>query len=255
MNDIKIEFFTISFFTNSAPYDLPALRNRIDESLSWLKSEFEIEPKGRMLEYLIHINNFECYRGNFGRETFYCVHSIAEAIQIADIHSILKVHHSDQFRKTLKQAIYGISFRDKDPGKDGSRNFAFELSVAANYALSGLDVDLSTTTDVVVVSPSILVECKRVSSFNKIRARIDEAIDQIKKPSGVNPRVGVIHIDVTQIVNDGHVVFVINETGFPFSITPPSSDTEVIEDQRRAAHRRNVESAPAWRKSGKHQSV
>jgi len=223
---------------NVAPYNsnehLLGFQKRTEDCCEWLKNEIELDIKGRIPEYIKHIKKYEKIRGHFGTEMYYFLHSINEMNQIILFCESLQDQKSKQFKGTVKDSIYGLKFRfdSVKKGDDKSRNYLFELTTASDYAKNNYTVDLSTRTDIIVESPFFSIECKRISSESQIQKRVEEAIDQIKLKEENKPHQGVIYIDITGLFENSHTIFISNETGFPFSIAPPSDNIEVIESIR-----------------------
>lgn len=48
-----------------------------------------------------------------------------------------------------------------------------------------------------------------------------------------SPLKGVVYVDITDIFDQSHSIYVVNETGFPLNKMPPSTDQDVI---RRMCH-------------------
>lgn len=98
------------------------------------------------------------------------------------------------FLAKMKKVIKGQEVPNlKDAGT--SRDFLFELLVAARFQLAGYTIDFDETTDVVAIRGVLVVrvECKRIGSEARLGERIAEAANQLTKPM-VKARLNVINI-------------------------------------------------------------
>lgn len=96
---------------------------------------------------------------------------------------------------------------EETPEKSSARNFIFEAVVASilhrpdqqSFAM----LDAASDTGFIFASRKVWVECKRVSSHEKLRNRVQEACNQLdkvlKKKHGTN-NFGLVAVDVTQLV-------------------------------------------------------
>lgn len=104
-----------------------------------------------------------------------------EVTMITRIHGDIASMPPEQFYNQLKKVTTGRAKRF-DGKPDESRNFLFELSTAARFIRAGFQVDISGICDIVVdigSSKTLFVECKRLSSFNRIEKALKEARKQI----------------------------------------------------------------------------
>lgn len=80
---IKTEFIDI------APYLGNEFRRKVDSCCSWLSFELGIPLKGRMPEYIKHIQLYERFRGCFCDEMYYCLQSFSEINQVVKLKEYL----------------------------------------------------------------------------------------------------------------------------------------------------------------------
>lgn len=219
---IKTEFIDI------APYLGNEFRCKVDSCCSWLSSELGIPLKGRMPEYIKHIQLYERFRGRFCDEMYYCLQSFSEINQVVKLKEYLSDNREKEFLETISKSISGPTFKNKinKEGKDDARNFLFELSIASEIKKLGVDIDLSRRADIVVDNEKVLIECKRVRSKNKLITRIKDAVDQSSEDVGDNGELFVF-VDVTEVFDDSKTIAVVNETGHPFAIAFLMSDAEL----------------------------
>ncbi|MEJ2715183.1 MAG: hypothetical protein P8014_18760 [Acidihalobacter sp.] len=161
-------------------------------------------------------------------DMFYFLQTVSELEDIIEFSNRLRCHGSKRFIDAMKLAIKGPLFRAGAEGVPAhkSRNYLFELIVAARFVESGQLVDLSKPTDVVVVDLNLAVECKRVSSDSKVEKRVKAAIEQIER-SGEKYREGAIFVDITSIFESSHSVNIVDETDILNAFSPPSDSEQL----------------------------
>ena len=83
----------------------------------------------------------------------------------------------------MEHALGGNVLGRDDSDKLNSRDYQYQLRVAAYFIKSGFTVDLSTESDILVSKSgfTFFVECKRLKSPAKVRARISEAYKQLQR--------------------------------------------------------------------------
>lgn len=123
-----------------------------------------------------------------------------------DIYAVYRCFSETRHQNFIEKLSKVVAGRDvPELGEAGtSRNFLFELLVAARFQLAGYDIDFDEKTDVVARRDGITVrvECKRIASEKKLSTRIDEAADQLSKASTkVDEKVvGLIYVDVSSCI-------------------------------------------------------
>lgn len=198
---------------------------------NWLEDELGLGVKGRIPAYYKALDQYKMVRGTFGDKLYEAIQSLSEMSDVIDVAERLRDQASPQFLATVKSAIYGPVFRGQreDAEREVFRNYLFELTVAATYERHGYAVDLSTKTDILLKDPAIAIECKRVTSRNKVRSRIEEAAKQIAQNEGSDRAcLGPVYIDITSLFEEAPTVYVFNETKFPDNLSRPSSDRDVV---------------------------
>lgn len=226
---VDCEFVSMS--PGSISEGLSGFIDRAKAASEWLEDELGLEMKGRIPAYSKALEQYRMVRGTFGDKLYAAIQSLNEMSDVIDVSERLRDQASPQFLGTVKSAIYGPEFRGQlaDAGKEVFRNYLFELAVAASYKRHGYAVDLSTKTDILLKDPAVAIECKRVTSRNKIRSRIGEAAKQIVGNNGSDRAcVGPVYIDITSLFEEASTVYVFNETEVPYSMTRPSSDEDVV---------------------------
>lgn len=126
--------------------------------------------------------------------------------ECTDIYAVYWCFSEIRHQNFIEKLSKVVAGRDvPELGEAGkSRNFLFELLVAARFQLAGYDIDFDEKTDVVARRDGVTVrvECKRLASEKKFSTRIDEAADQLSKASTkVDEKVvGLIYVDVSSCI-------------------------------------------------------
>ena len=150
------------------------------EVLKWLNDKGINSLSSRYSKYSRDIDDyFKCAdptsiegRAKFDKLT----NSYLECINIVTVYKVFRDEHSKGFVDRLKQVISG----QQHPGNGSagpSRDFLFELMIAARLQQSGFKIDFNKLTDVVADNGEFLVfgECKRLSSEKKFEANFKHA--------------------------------------------------------------------------------
>lgn len=147
---------------------------------------------------------------------------INTAFEIYELTAIFQSFHSlpseqaIHFVERLQVAVNGPEKRiDENENTSRSRNFLFELAVAAkNYKPEkGLTADFSSKADVGLKygKNTILVECKRMTTPSSIEKHVKKAVDQLKKELkkliGAN-QYGLVAIDISKMFTKGGDLYV-----------------------------------------------
>lgn len=117
----------------------------------------------------------------------------------------LKTGRVFNYKARLQDILNGAIFAHQD-SKTKARDTQFELRISSYLALSGLNIDLSSDTDVVVKTKFIhyYIECKRVARQAQLYRRLKKALSQIESRIPKNTlfrrNYGIVFIDCTQYV-------------------------------------------------------
>ena len=106
-----------------------------------------------------------------------------EIFELVWIYQNFLDEESESLKSHVKKTLKGVMAVNIDKVKDHSpRNFLFELRVAAYFKKYGFLIDLSTDCDLIATrnKDRFYVECKRLSSVDKIGKRIKEAEKQLR---------------------------------------------------------------------------
>ena len=132
---------------------------------------------------------------------------------------------------------------DETPESTAARNFLFEVAVAAraNRPENGATTILNAKSDtgLSIDGKKIWVECKRITTPNKIESNARKASSQLEvilhKQVGSSHR-GIVALDVSKILNSGDKLFV------------SKNDSELLESVDRMMDQFIKEYSPIWQR-------
>lgn len=116
----------------------------------------------------------------------------------------------------LQKGVNGpINVADETPQSTTDRNYLFEASVAAKVHRpeKGMEVILDSKSDtgIQIAGKKIWVECKRVTTLDKIERNVRDASSQLQKvfnqEVGFGHR-GIVAIDISKVLNSSSNIFV-----------------------------------------------
>ncbi|BAV33638.1 hypothetical protein SCL_1327 [Sulfuricaulis limicola] len=158
------------------------------------------------------------------------VSSIYEIYDFVSIYSALKEVPNGQLTsitEKLQKAVNGpINAVEETPDSTTARNFLFEASVAARAYRPDKGVttilDAKSDTGISIDGKKIWVECKRITTTNKIESNARKASRQLedilKRQIGSGHR-GIVAFDISKILNAGDKIFVSeNDTALMSSV-------------------------------------
>lgn len=155
-----------------------------------------------------------------GREVFPDL--VSAMFEIFDFVSIYKAFHRvppdllSSVVEKLRKGVNGpFNAVDETPESTAARNFLFEATVAAKMHRPDLGVeailDAKSDTGIRINGKKIWVECKRVTTVEKIESNVRKASSQLEKllarKLGSGHR-GIVAIDISKILNRGDKIFV-----------------------------------------------
>ncbi|MBK7490695.1 MAG: hypothetical protein KBF68_01160 [Nitrosomonas sp.] len=147
---------------------------------------------------------------------------VSSMFEISDFVSIYKafgsipVHQLTSVIEKLQKGVNGpINAADETPKSTDARNFLFEAVVAAkaHRPNKGIEAILNARSDtgISLNGKKIWVECKRVTTVNKIESNVRVASSQLESilagEIGSGHR-GIVALDVSKILNQGDQIFV-----------------------------------------------
>jgi hypothetical protein len=139
-----------------------------------------------------------------------------EISEIIRIYDTLSDRDHSEFAEQLKKITSGQVYRDS-LNHDESRDFSFELAMAARFINGGYEVQLNDLADIVVIkegNPKIFVECKRVTSLKRVKANVKKANEQLKKRMADDKSKlcrGLVALNVSALINPKNITTVVDD--------------------------------------------
>lgn len=176
--------------------------------LEWLKEKGLNALNSRYSRYEKDIDQFfSCAdpasadgRAKFDKLT----NSYIECLNIVLIHRAFRDEASQGFVDRLSKVADGQIHPDASSA-GSSRDYLFELLIAARMSMSGYKIDFNKVTDVIAENDEFLIfgECKRLSSEKKFEENFKKAGKQIAtQAEGVPQRVyGLVFLDVSSCLD------------------------------------------------------
>lgn len=153
-----------------------------------LKTIREVEdPDGKVDEFIKYLTSY------------------AEATELIRLKKSFSSRKHEKYIDKLRHVTSGQPFRNSSKS-DSSRNFGFELSMAARLITASYETDINQIADIVskINGRNVYFECKRIKSIKKLRERVKSANLQLKrrllKDKSTGAR-GIAAINVTDILN------------------------------------------------------
>lgn len=188
--------------------DEDKILNELPKIIDWMMKLGLPARNSRYARYEEHINKFYRDRATLlsekGTRFFKELNqAYRECVDIYLVYKCFKHVRHPNFINTLSKVVAGQDVPDLDVA-GASRNFLFELLVAARFQMAGYTVDFDDTTDVVARRDGLVVrtECKRLVSEKQLEKRINCAADQLTTAIAESDEetVGLIYIDVSSCV-------------------------------------------------------
>ncbi|MCY1266157.1 hypothetical protein D9M68_292730 [compost metagenome] len=138
---------------------------------------------------------------------FVNIYKAFESVPISQLTSVIE---------KLQKGVNGpINAADETPDSTAARNFLFEVAVAAmaHRPDKGVEAILNAKSDtgISLHGKKLWVECKRVTTVDKIESNVRKASRQLEKilfrEIGSGHR-GIVALDVSKILNRGDQIFV-----------------------------------------------
>lgn len=175
------------------------------EVVKWLESYDLKAESSRYSHYERYIVDFfKTEKMHVGSsDEFESLHkALRECFYIIFVYRVFQLEKSQGFRKRLSKAVSGRDFLDSTRVAE-SRDYLFELVVAANFSHRGYNICFDKQTDVVAESSgrSVYAECKRVSSIKQFGKNLKKAGKQLDRELSAckEGRYGLIFIDISAI--------------------------------------------------------
>jgi hypothetical protein len=130
-----------------------------------------------------------------------------EAREFASVYAAYKDAETPNLISKLKKVLKGPwTLSEESPKNSDARNTMFELSLAAELKMRGVDVELGEP-DLVINFPKgqYFVECKRPFKETSVRANVKDAESQLR--ANLKPgQHGVIAVSLSRVVNPGNTM-------------------------------------------------
>jgi hypothetical protein len=195
---------------NEKSFPSELVLQKMPEVLNWLKSfgfKSLCTRYSRYIKYIdtfFTVNNPDSEEGRLAFELL--IKSYNECLEIVIIKTVFKEEKSNGFKTRLGKVITGRDHLNNAAISE-SRDYLFELLVAARFSRAGYKVDFDFLTDIVARKEELIVysECKRITSEKRFKENFDTAGKQLeremKKTS--DSKLGLIFIDVSSILSKG----------------------------------------------------
>jgi hypothetical protein len=126
--------------------------------------------------------------------------ALKECTDLLKIFNVFKNETSKDFLERLKIASSGKTIQNYDISTS-DRNYLFELLINAYFKKSGFNVCFNNKADVIATKGefTIIGECKKVTSEDKLEANINKAGKQLAKNliSEISNSYGLIFVDIS----------------------------------------------------------
>lgn len=203
------------------------IANKYSDAVTWMKSlDIQIN-KNRVVHYQKII---ECWASSYknasledGRRIYPdFLSSIFEVHDFIDIYYAFKDVPNNQLIKIiekLQKSVNGpLNAVEEKPETTAARNFLFEALVAArsHRPERGISciLDAASDTGIKLENKKIWIECKRITSQNKLEKNICDATKQLEnilnKQVGSGHR-GVVAIDISKIFTKGNQILALKD--------------------------------------------
>lgn len=180
----------------------------VPHAIAWMESLGISAAKSRYARYERHVARFfdadiDPASSEGRKEWRNLSYTYRECIDIYSIFGSFSECNHPNFVSILKKVASGEDV--PEAARAGmSRDFAFELLIAAKFRMAGYAIQFDGTSDVVADRAGVRVraECKRLTSEKKLVARLKEAGSQLS--SVISPEegktLGLIFVDVSSCI-------------------------------------------------------
>lgn len=234
-----MKFYDIKFDTYV--HEAKKLTDQYLLAMDWMTSLGMPFSKTRFGEYKRTIDLFS--NGDFdnekeSEELFHkLLNAHGEVSEIVRIHDQLKDNDGGDFIEQLKKVTGGQEFRNIS-SKDQSRDFSFELSMAARFIKGGFEVVLNKLADIEATKNGchkVYVECKRIKSRSKISSNVKKANEQLRKRISrdrSSQSRGLVAINVNELINPNNSMIVSPTTDSFQVFNSRNLDRFVVDNER-----------------------
>ena len=173
------------------------------------------------------------------------IFGVTEALDFCEIARAFKSEAPGTITPKLERALKGPAHpANETPTNADGRNTMFELSLAAEWRLLGLNVEIGDPDITLVLDQTpFMLECKRPFQLQGIRRNIRRAGEQLRRKLQKNTSAfGVICISADRVFNPGKAVF-------------KCSRREDFHQLGRWLRRLMSTHEPAWKKTNFHERI
>jgi hypothetical protein len=139
------------------------------------------------------------------------IDGLFDAIEAREIMRAFQGNTSEALKAKLARALSGpASPLEEQPKNSSARNSMFELSIAAGWKNSGLDVEVGEPDIRIRLGSAVFqVECKRPFSENSVRSNIFDAASQLRdalEAPGSEDDYGIVAISLSRVFTKGNLM-------------------------------------------------
>ena len=133
------------------------------------------------------------------------LNSYFEAFELIRLRNAFNTKKHEEYIEQMKFVISGQPFRNIAKN-DHSRNYSFELTLAARLINAGYATYVDQIADIVseIEGRTVYFECKRVKSINNLKKNVSSANEQLKKRmqnSKSTGAKGISALNITDVLN------------------------------------------------------
>lgn len=187
------------------------------EAIKWLSEQAISIESNRLNAYY---KSLEYWKDNYKTAPDFEVNEQVPAFlnSLYEVDSFIKIHQAfkgeskkelEAIFEKIKKGVKGpCNYSDETHNSNTARNFLFEVLVSAmaHKLDRNIKAILNAKNDAGIecCDYKVWVECKRITSFNKLEKNIKKAIKQLEKSfgnKGGTKNKGVVAIDITKLIN------------------------------------------------------
>jgi len=193
-------------------------------AISWIE-RLQLDPsRGRVSQYQKDLrywkDNYQSTPNDELRRRFTdfinTIHDANDLISVYRKFRSTPITKLESIREKLEKSLNGpIKRQDERPGTSTARNFLFEALVAARLHHPEVGIrallDAKTDTGFKAQNRKVWIECKRITSLNKLEANVRDAAKQLERAFKKHPgsaHRGLVAIDISKLFNDGSKILV-----------------------------------------------
>lgn len=217
------EFIDMNHFLNDDYYE------ELKSAVYWA-GEISGKTPERLNAYISDIDKYRASRIRcIGDELWRVTNAFIELDGLRYVHKNFRREQEGNLKEKMFYIVNGVTYKypELNVNNDKCRNFLFELKVASDYIRIGKEVSVNQRSDV-IVDNKYHIECKKVSSLDKLIKRLSEAVGQITDKT----KNGIIYIDASDVLMKDCGALIINDK----RIDLPDKNGFIDTDQRVKKH-------------------